>query len=172
MKDYAARQKSLFKPPGAYCSFHLNQHAPAPKLKPYTSLLIHQSSRITVQTVLWKQSFRTSSDPDVRLGGSPDSNVCIRLHALDFFSCIGEMQYSIKKKKITDSSCSLISVLWFITPWTTFLVSLKNSGMAGPQQIWKLRSQFRSFVLFHTYAQKNNKPRSLRSVYNPATGSS
>lgn len=41
MKDYTARQKSLFNPPRAYCSFHLNQHAPAPMLKPYTSSLIY-----------------------------------------------------------------------------------------------------------------------------------
>lgn len=36
---------------------------------------------ITFQTVLWQQSFCTLSKPSVRLGGSPESNVCAHMHA-------------------------------------------------------------------------------------------
>lgn len=107
--------KSLFKTPRAYCNLHLNQRAPAPKLKVYTSIWVywHWSTYQAwlYSKLLWKQPFHTLSELSVRLGGSPKSNVCVLLHVFNFlFFCEAYKKHSMQTR-ITGSSC--LMYLWF-----------------------------------------------------------
>lgn len=106
-------QKVCLNLPAA--TFILNQRAPAPKFKVYTSIWVywHWSTHQAwlYSKLLWKQSFRTLSELSVRLGGSPKSNVCVLLHVLNFlFFCEAYKKHSMQTR-ITGSSC--LMYLWF-----------------------------------------------------------